>query len=44
MELDPRHADVICRWYQEYTGMQAVLDSDGRTFEETARERRKEAA
>ena len=32
MELDPRYAEVICRRYQEYTGKQAVLDGDGRTF------------
>jgi len=44
MELDPRYADVICRRYQEYTGKQAKLDGDGRTFEEIARERQKEAA
>jgi DNA modification methylase len=44
MELDPRYADVICRRYQEYVGKPAVLDGDGRTFDEVARERRKEAA
>src|ERR1017187_126870 len=44
MELDRRYADVICRRYQEYTGKQATLDGDGRTFEEVARERRNEAA
>jgi DNA modification methylase len=44
MELDPRYADVICRRYQEYVGERAVLDGDGRTFDEVARERRKDAA
>jgi DNA modification methylase len=44
MELDPRYADVICRRYQEYTGKRAVLDDDGRSFDEVASERRKEAA
>ncbi len=44
MELDPRYADVICERYREYVGKLAVLDGDGRTFEEIARERRKEAA
>ena len=44
MELDPRYADVICRRYQEYSGKTAVLDGDGRTFDEIARQRRKEAA
>jgi DNA modification methylase len=43
MELDPRYADVICRRYQEYTGKQAVLDGDGRSFDEIAVERRKGA-
>jgi DNA modification methylase len=44
MELDPRYADVICRRYQQYGGKPATLDGDGRTFDEIAQERRKEAA
>ena len=44
MELDPRYADVICRRFQEYSGKQATLDGDGRTFEEIARERVQAAA
>jgi DNA modification methylase len=44
METDPRYGDVICRRYQDYTGKPAVLDGDGRTFEEIARERQQEAA
>ena len=44
MELDPRYADVICRRFQEFTGKPAVLDGDGRSFEEIAQERQKEAA
>ena len=44
MELDPKYADVIVRRWQEYTGKQAVLDGDGRSFDEIAEERRKEAA
>ena len=40
MEIDPRYADVVVRRYQEYSGKSAVLDGDGRTFEEVARERR----
>jgi DNA modification methylase len=39
MEVDPRYADVICRRYQEYTGGRAVLDDDGRSFDEIAMER-----
>jgi len=41
MELDPRYASVICRRFQDYTGKQAMLD--GRTFDQIAEERRKEA-
>jgi hypothetical protein len=40
MEIDPKYADCICRRFQEYTGKQAVLDSDGRSFDEIARQRR----
>ena len=38
-ELDPKYVDVICRRWQGYTGKQAVLDGDGRTFDEIAEER-----
>jgi DNA modification methylase len=44
MEIDPRYADCIVRRWQEYTGNRAVLEGDGRAFEEIARERLKEAA
>ncbi len=44
MEIDPKYADCIVRRYQEYTGKQAVLDGDGRTFEQVKAERLKEAA
>jgi DNA modification methylase len=36
MELDPKYCDVIVRRFQEYTGEQAVLDGDGRSFDEIA--------
>ena len=36
MELDPKFADVIVRRWQEYTGKQATLEGDGRTFDEVA--------
>lgn len=39
MELDPKYADCIVRRWQEYTGKQAVLNGDGRTFDEIALER-----
>ena len=44
MEIDPRYADCICQRFQEYTGGAATLESDGRTFNEIAQERRKVAA
>ena len=44
MEIDPKYADCIVRRYQEYTGKQAVLDGDGRTFEDIVKERVKESA
>ena len=39
VELDPKYVDVIIRRWQMYTGKQAVLDGDGRTFDEIADER-----
>jgi len=39
MEIDPKYADCIVRRWQEYTGQQAVLEGDGRTFELVAQER-----
>ncbi len=44
MEIDPRYADCICRRFQDYTGAPAVLEGDGRTFDEVAQERHKEVA
>lgn len=44
MEIDLRYADCICRRYQEYTGKQAVLDRDGRTFDELAQKPQREVA
>jgi DNA modification methylase len=41
MELDPKYADVIVRRWQEYTGKQALLDGDERSFDEITRERSK---
>ncbi len=39
VELDPKYVDVIVRRWQQYTGKQAQLDANGRTFEEIAQER-----
>jgi DNA modification methylase len=40
IEIDPKYADVIVRRWQEYTGKQALLESDGRTFAEIDAERK----
>ena len=39
MELDPKYADVIIQRWQEFTQREAVLDGDGRTFEEVSAQR-----
>jgi DNA modification methylase len=44
MEIDPKYADCICRRWQDYTGKHAVLEADGRTFEQVAQERLEGAA
>lgn len=44
MDIDPRYVDVAVLRGQRFTGQNAVLDGDGRTFEEIARLRRKEIA
>ena len=36
VELDPKYCDVMVRRWQEWTGEQATLDGDGRSFEEIA--------
>lgn len=40
VELDPKYCDVIVRRWQQYTGKQATLEGDGRTFDDIAEERR----
>jgi DNA modification methylase len=44
IELEPRYCDVIVRRWEEFSGKQAVLESDGRTFGDLAAERLKIAA
>ena len=39
IEIDPIYVDCIVRRWQEYTGKQAVLDGDGCSFDEIAKER-----
>jgi DNA modification methylase len=34
IDLDPRYVDVAIRRWQDFTGQQATLDGDGRTFDE----------
>ena len=38
-ELNPAYADIIVKRWQEFTGQKAVLEADGRTFDEVAGER-----
>ena len=39
LELDPKYVDVIVQRWQELTGKRAVLEGDGRTYAEVAKER-----
>jgi DNA modification methylase len=39
MEIDPKYGDCIVRRWQEYSGKQAKLEGDGRTFKEIKTER-----
>jgi DNA modification methylase len=44
IELEPKYCDVIIRRFEEFSGKRAVLESDGRGFDEIALERGAEAA
>jgi len=39
MEIDPRYVDVVVRRWQEYTGKEAALTGDGRSFNAIAEQR-----
>jgi DNA modification methylase len=39
VELNPAYVDVAIKRWQDFTGQKAVLDGDGRTFDELAGER-----
>ena len=41
MEIDPPYCDVVISRWQSYTGKKAVLEADGRSFEEIADERQR---
>jgi DNA modification methylase len=44
MEIDPRYVDVIVSRWQRYSGKEAILKGDGRTFAQVAAERCQVAA
>jgi DNA modification methylase len=44
IELEPKYCDVIIRRWQEFTGKEASLDGDGRSFTAIAAERNPVAA
>ena len=39
VELEPAYVDIAVMRWQNFTGKQALLESDGRTFEKTKSER-----
>jgi DNA modification methylase len=43
IELDPKYVDVVVQRFLGLSSKRAVLEGDGRTFEEVARERQHEA-
>ena len=44
MEIDPRYVDAAVLRWQRFTGQQALLDGEQRTFEEVAKSHRREVA
>lgn len=44
MELDPAYVDVAVKRWQDFTGQDATLEGDGRTFNEIATSRGKKAS
>jgi DNA modification methylase len=39
MELEPKYCDVIIRRWQEFTGQEAKLDADGKSYHAVAEAR-----
>jgi DNA modification methylase len=35
IEIDPRYVDVTVKRWQEYTGLEATLEGNGHTFDQT---------
>ena len=44
IELEPKYCDVICRRFQEFSGKEATLEGDGRSFGDISSERQPVAA
>jgi DNA modification methylase len=44
IEMNPRHVDIICRRWEEFTGQEAVREEDGRSFQQLAQERKHNGA
>jgi hypothetical protein len=44
VELEPKYCDVIVRRWQDYTGQEARLEADGRSYCEIESERNPAAA
>ena len=44
IELDPKYVDVVVKRWQELSSQQAVLEGDGRTFDQIAEERQRVTA
>lgn len=44
IELNPAYVDVAVKRWQAFTGETAILDGDGRSFEDVASDRAREAA
>jgi DNA modification methylase len=41
MEIDPRYADVIVNRWQDYSGKEAILETDARSYADIARKRKR---
>ena len=39
MELDPKYCDVIIKRWQDFTGKEAILESNNKNYEQVKNER-----